>query len=491
MMAHGHMIPTLDMAKLVALRGVKATIITTPLNESVFSKAIQRNKNLGIEIDIRLIKFQAVEHGLHEECERLDLIPSDDLLLNFFKATVMMQEPLEHLIQECRPNCLVSDIFFPWTIDTAAKFNIPRLAIHGTSFFALCAGESIRLHKPFMNVASDSESFVVPNLPHQIKLTKSQLSPFDRIEEEKNIPLMVKTVRESGLKGYGVIFNSFYELEQDYVEHYTKVLGRKAWAIGPLSLCNRDIEDKAERGKQSSIDKHDCMKWLDSKKSSSIIYICFGSIANFTALQMRELAMGIEASRQEFIWVIRKDKEVQDNEDELPKGFEERMKEKGLIIRGWAPQVLILDHESVGAFVTHCGWNSTLEGISAGVPMVTWPVFVEQFCNEKLVTEVLRTGVGVGSVKWQKTYTEGVKKEEITKAIRRVMVGEEAEGFRSRAKAYKEMARKAVEIGGSSYSNLTTLLEDISIFNSTSDYDLSTTRIRMLVLSLIFKIRLS
>ncbi|KAK4340214.1 hypothetical protein RND71_041676 [Anisodus tanguticus] len=342
------MIPTLDMAKLVASRGIKATIITTPLNESVFSKAIQRNKHSGFEIDIHLIKFRAVENGLPEES--------------------MMQEPLEQLIQECRPNCLVSDLFFLWTIDTAAKFNIPRLAIHGTSFFALCVSESIRLHKPFKNVSSDSDTFVVPNLPHQIK--------------------------ESGLKGYGIIFNSFYELEQDYVEHYTKVLGRKSWAIGPSFV----VEDKTESRKKSSIDKHDCMKWLDSKKSSSIVYICFRSIANFTASQMCELAMGIEDSGQDFIWVVRTD-----NEDWLTEGFEERIKEKGLIIRGWAPQVLILDHKAIGAFVTHCGWNSTLEGISAVLPMVTWPVFAEQFFNEKLVTEVLRTGVGVGSVKWQKT----------------------------------------------------------------------------------------
>ncbi|MCD9645076.1 hypothetical protein HAX54_033751 [Datura stramonium] len=106
MMAQGHMIPTLDMAKLVACRGVKATIITTPLNEYVFSKAIERNKHLGIEIDIRLIKFPAVENGLPEECERLDLIPSDDKLPNFFKAVAMMQEPLEQLIEECRPTVL-------------------------------------------------------------------------------------------------------------------------------------------------------------------------------------------------------------------------------------------------------------------------------------------------------------------------------------------------------------------------------------------------
>ncbi|MCE2055940.1 hypothetical protein HAX54_043779 [Datura stramonium] len=97
----------------------------------LFSKAIERNKHLGIEIDIRLIKFPAVENGLPEECERLDLIPSDDKLPNFFKAVAMMQEPLEQLIEECRPNCLVSDMFLPWTTDTAAKFNIPRIVFHG------------------------------------------------------------------------------------------------------------------------------------------------------------------------------------------------------------------------------------------------------------------------------------------------------------------------------------------------------------------------
>ncbi|KAJ8530056.1 hypothetical protein K7X08_036891 [Anisodus acutangulus] len=462
MMAQGHMIPTLDMAKLIASRGVKATIITTPLNESVFSKAIQRNKHLGIEIDIRLIKFPALENDLPEGCERLDLIPTDAHLPNFIKATAMMQEPLEQLIQECRPNCLVSDMFLPWTTDTAAKFNIPRIVFHGTNNFALCVGDSMRRNKPFKNVSSDTETFVVPNLPHEIELTRTQLSPFEQSDEESVMSRVIKEVKESDLKSYGVIFNSFYELEPDYVEHYTKVMGRKSWTIGPLSMCNRDIEDKAERGKKSSIDKHECVKWLDSKKSSSVVYVCFGSVANFTASQMQELAMGIEASGQDFIWVVRTY-----NEDWLPEGFEERTKERGLIIRGWAPQVLILDHESVGAFVTHCGWNSTLEGISAGVPMVTWPVFAEQFYNEKLVTEVMRTGAGVGSVQWKRSASEGVKKEAIAKAIKRVMVSEEAEGYRSRAKAYKEMARQAIEEGGSSYTGLTTLLQDISSYNST------------------------
>uniref|UniRef100_A0A803L7H9 Uncharacterized protein n=1 Tax=Chenopodium quinoa TaxID=63459 RepID=A0A803L7H9_CHEQI len=141
----------------------------------------------------------------------------------------------------------------------------------------------------------------------------------------------------------------------------------------------------------------------------------------------------------------------------LKKGLEG----KGLIIRGWAPQMLILDHGAIGAFVTHCGWNSTLEGISCGVPMVTWLVFAEQFFNEKLVTQVLRTGVSIGAKNFYKI-VENVKSEDVKKAIRRVMVGEKALEIRSRAKKLKGLARKAVEDGGSSYCSMNSLIQELS-----------------------------
>ncbi|KAL8483149.1 hypothetical protein ACS0TY_026001 [Phlomoides rotata] len=150
---------------------------------------------------------------------------------------------------------------------------------------------------------------------------------------------------------------------------------------------------------------------------------------NFTPAQLHETAVRIEASGQDFIWVVKGVKNQDENEDWLPKGFEERIKG-----RGWAPQLMILDHPAIGAFVTHCGWNSTLEGICAGVPMVTWPVFAQQFFNEKLVTQVLGTGVSVGNKKWQVVDSEGVGSE----AVKRIMVGEGAAEMRSRAKYFKE-----------------------------------------------------
>ncbi|GKV22616.1 hypothetical protein SLEP1_g32472 [Rubroshorea leprosula] len=462
-MAHGHMIPTVDMAKLFALHGVKTTIVTTPLNAPFFSKTIERSKNSGVDVDIKIIKFPSAQVGLPEGFESLE--PSKgmgmDVISKFFLATSLLQEPLEQLLQEFKPDCLVADMFFPWATDAAKKFEIPRLVFHGTSFFSLCVTECLRQYEPHKKVESDDEPFVVPNLPGDIELTRKKLPDFMMQEIETDFTKMLKASRESEMKTNGVVVNSFYELEASYADFYRNFLGRKAWHIGPVSLCNRRIEDKAERGKKASIDEHECLKWLDSKKPNSVVYVCFGSTVNFTSAQLKEIAMGLEDSGQEFIWVVRLDK-GNEEEEWLPEGFEERTKGKGLIIRGWAPQVLILEHPAVGGFVTHCGWNSTLEGVSAGVPMVTWPIAAEQFYNEKLVTDVLKIGVSVGVKRWVRVVGDFVNRDAVGKVVKVIMVGEKAEEMRSRAKALGEMAKRAVEKDGSSYSDLNALIQELS-----------------------------
>jgi hypothetical protein len=462
MMAHGHMIPTLDMAKLFSAKpAVKSTIITTPLNAPAFT-------NSKHDIDIKIIDFPSAAAGLPEGIENLNQCTSQEMLFKFMEGTALLQEPLEKLMEDLRPDCLVADMFFPWATASAAKFGIPRLVFHGTSTFALCAADSVRKYKPYNNVTSDSEPFILPNLPHEIKIIRTQISQSERAETENEFSKMINKVRDSDLESYGVVFNSFLELEPDYVKHYKNVLNSKAWHIGPLSLCNRDIEDKAYRGKETAIDQHDCLKWLDSQEPDSVIYVCFGSVANVSAPQLRQVAMALEALNQPFIWVVRASKyEKHNSNDEswLPEGFEERTHGKGLLIKGWAPQVLILDHEAVGGFVTHCGWNSTLEGISAGVPMVTWPVFAEQFYNEKLVTDVLKIGVGVGVKEWSRL-AEGVDKEVVEAAMRRVMVEEQGAEMRKRAKELKEKAKVAVEEGGSSYNDLGALIKELRSLKS-------------------------
>ncbi|KAL5562478.1 hypothetical protein UlMin_032225 [Ulmus minor] len=452
-MAHGHMIPALDMAKLFALRGCKTSIISTPANAPLFTKAIERSENMGLKIQLLLIRFPSEEVGLPEGIESAHLVETSEMRDKFYVAASMLEKPLEQLLMEHRPSCLVADALFPWATGVAAKFGIPRLVFYGISFFSMCAAISLMEFEPYNKASMDSEPFVFPNLPDEIKLTRKQIP--DYLKHQPETVAFLKAVHQSELTSYGVIVNSFYELEPAYADHYRKVLGRKAWHVGPTFLCNKEKEDKAQRGEVASIDDHECLKWLDSKKPNSVVYVCFGSLANFTDAQLTEIAMGLEATRKLFIWVVKKQKkELGAKEEWLPEGFEKRNEGKGLIIRGWAPQLLIHEHEAIGGFVTHCGWNSTLEAVSNGLPMVTWPVAAEQFFNEKLVTQILRIGVGVGAQQWARLVGDSVKREAIEKAVRRIMEGEEAEEMRSRARELGEMARRAFEVGGSSYLDL-------------------------------------
>ncbi|KAL2537489.1 UDP-glycosyltransferase 73B3 [Forsythia ovata] len=460
-MAHGHMIPTLEMAKLFTSQGVQTSIIATP----GFVKPIENARNSGFNIGIHLMKFPPEKSELPDGITSLDQITSDDMIPKFMKALELLQEPVEKLLEEFRPDCLVADMFFPWATDAAAKFDIPRLVFHGTSCFSLCTSEHMRIYKPYKNVSSDTEEFILPNLPHQLKFTRTQVPDFDREEIENDLTKMLIKVKESETRSYGVLVNSFYELEPDYANHYRKVLRRNSWHIGPLLLSNKGGEDdKSQRGKESAIDEHECLEWLNSKEPNSVVYICFGSMATFTAKQLHEIAKGLEISGQKFIWVVREGKNQEENENWLPEGFEEKTKDKGLIIKGWAPQLLILQNKAIGGFVTHCGWNSTLEGICSGLPMVTWPVFAEQFFNEKLVTEVLRIGVSVGSKQWKRMASEGIEREAIAMAIQRIMEGEEGAEMRSRAQEYKEKAKMAIEEGGSSYNDLSALFQELSAY---------------------------
>ncbi|KAK1567815.1 hypothetical protein Q3G72_017050 [Acer saccharum] len=245
---------------------------------------------------------------------------------------------------------------------------------------------------------------------------------------------MLKASKEAELKSYGAVINSFYELEPAYADYYKNVLGMRAWHVGPVSLCNEDKTCRVEESRPPLMRMTDeCLKWLNSKEPNYVVYICFGSVADFNSDQLMEIAMGLEASGQDFIWVVRTDKKDQlEKEDWLHEGFEKRLEGKGLIIRGWAPQA-----------------------------MVTWLVSAEKFYNEKPVTEVLKIGVGVGVQQWARLVGDFVKREAIEKAVNEVMVGDRAGEMRNRTKALGDMARRAIEKEGSSYSDLNALIEEL------------------------------
>ncbi|KAL5790584.1 hypothetical protein ACOSQ2_005472 [Xanthoceras sorbifolium] len=398
-MADEILIPTIEMARLFARHGVKATIISTPLNTPFISEKIEKDRQFGADIDIRVIKFPSVEAGLPEGCENLKFITSPEMAINFKVAHILLQQPFEQLLQE------FPDMMFPRATEVTGRLGIPRLMFYGTSFFC-----SI--------VTSDLEPFTIPGLPGHVKLTRLQRSNFIREADKNEIAKLLDQSHKAELTSYGVIINSFHELEPAYTEHYRKVMGRQAWHI-VLKMAR--------------------------------LYVCFGSVFRFSAAQLLEIAMGLEASKHHFIWVQINN---EDKEEWMPEGFEERMQGKGFIKRGWTPLIQILEHEAVGGFLTHCECNSILESIAAG----------EQFFNEKVVTDVLRIGVGVGAQEWSRWIDDKkfiMKKDDIANAVTRLMVGEEAEKMRSKATVHREMARRVVEDGGSSYSDLNALLKNL------------------------------
>ncbi|KAL5705720.1 hypothetical protein ACHQM5_023984 [Ranunculus cassubicifolius] len=471
LMAHGHMIPMIDIARQFAARGTKSTIISTPGNVSHFSDNIARDQQSGLDIGTQIIPFPSVQAGLPAECEDFNSLDSPEMAYNFSIALSLLQEPLMRLIEEHHPDCLIADTFFTWATNVAKKHGIPRLVFHGTNNFVSCVLANIRRYVPQAKATSDSEIFVIPGLPDHIEMSKSQLDDHGDTTKSRYTEFREK-MYETEVQSFGVVVNSFYELEPGYAEYYKKDMGRTAWNIGLVSLYNRNIIDKAQRGRKMYIDEHPCLTWLDTKRPNSILYVSFGSISRNTSAQLLEIAMGLEASNVSFIWVVRLEK-IKGEDQFLPEGFEERVEGKGLIIKDWAPQMLILDHPAIGGFMTHCGWNSILEGVSAGLPFITWPMFAEQFNNEKLVSQVLKTGIEVGSKVWNAWVARAdvsVTRDKIEEAANQLMSNEEdAEDRRARAKALAEMAKKAVVEGGSSYADLTNLIEELRLYSLQSN----------------------
>ncbi|KAK7362598.1 hypothetical protein VNO77_04715 [Canavalia gladiata] len=147
-------------------------------------------------------------------------------------------------------------MFFPWETDSVAKFRILRLVFHGIGYFSLCASTCTRLYEPCKTVSSYSKSFVIPNLPGDIKMTRLYMSNHVKSKDSSSkVSKLFKEIEELGAKSYGVVVNSFYELEQVYVDYYSKELERREWHIGPLSLCNKDKEGKRYRGMETSINQ--------------------------------------------------------------------------------------------------------------------------------------------------------------------------------------------------------------------------------------------
>lgn len=262
---------------------------------------------------------------------------------------------------------------------------------------------------------------------------------------------------------HGILINTWEDLESQSLHALrdAKLFGdlcnKPVYPVGPLV---RPVESKTDDV---------FMTWLENQPRQSVIYVSFGSGGTLSSKQMIELACGLELSGQRFIWVVRPpsdgnasgsyltvDNESEKLSDYLPNGFLTRTRDIGRVVWMWAPQALILGHDSVGGFLSHCGWSSVLESIVNGMPMITWPLFAEQKMNAAILTDEL--GVAVRPETWPSEKV--VERDEIERMVRRIMVDEEGGVIRNRAKQLKGSAIKASNEGGSSYNSLAQLALD-------------------------------
>ena len=257
-------------------------------------------------------------------------------------------------------------------------------------------------------------------------------------------------------KSDGLLANTFESLETKAITALSNGLCVPDGATPPIFCIGPLISSSNQDG-----DEHECLNWLNSQPSRSVVFLCFGSMGLFSAKQLKEMAVGLENSGQRFLWVVRNpppDNEKEPNLDELlPKGFLERTKDKGFVVKQWAPQVAVLSHDSVGGFVTHCGWNSVLEAISVGVPMVAWPLYAEQRFNRMFLVEEMKVALGL------KEMEDGlVRAEELEKRVRELFeseVGRELREVRERVLGFRDEAMVAQKDGGSSHVALAKLAQ--------------------------------
>ncbi|KMT08771.1 hypothetical protein BVRB_6g134950 [Beta vulgaris subsp. vulgaris] len=458
----GHMLYMADLAITLASHGVECHIITTPGNAHIF----QTSGN-NPPMTVHTLNLQRPSVGPDAGVENFRSATSNEMRANLYHAISMLRKPTEDLIKELLPlDCIISDMFFPWTSDLALEIQVPRV-IHHSSIFNTCCAYSVTLHyAPHELVEKDDDTLLIPSLPHKIEMKKSQLPQWVRVPSQYT--RLIEAVREAELKCYGVLSNTFCDEEKEYEEYYYKLTGLKIWNIGPYCLRVNRKEENAESSYWM-----DCLKWLDQKKPNSVLYVSFGSLTRFPDDQLREIAAGLEASGHDFIWVVRKKKEEETMEEDNEGYFstEEFRKKveksnKGLIIEDWAPQLSILEHQAIGGMVTHCGWNSILEAVSiGGIPLISWPLFAEQFYNERLVVDVLKIGVAVGVTVWYNVDEAGkeiISREKVELAVRLLMDdGEGAAEMKRRAKELSEAARKSVQSGGSSQTNLIAFLDEL------------------------------
>lgn len=451
----GHMSPMIQFSKSVASKGVRVTLVTTTSS----SNSIQAQE---ISFKVELIsdgsehvdkKSETIDEYL-ERFRRVTTQTLANLIINLKSRTSTSDASESELV--LNPiKLLVYDSSLPWLFDIAQQHGIA-----GAPFFTQsCAVTAIYHHFHQGAFTIDPSSTTIKQLPSMPPLGIKDVPSF-LCDQGRSFPALFNISRDqfSNLsEAKWLLWNTFDKLEHEVLEWMTSTQSWPIMTVGP-TIPSMFFDKRFEDDKDYSFNLFNpnvdaCMKWLDSKEIGSVVYVSFGSYASPNKEQMEELAWGLKNSNYNVLWVVK-----QSEKEKLPSSFAEEMLEKGLVVT-WCPQLQVLAHKAVGCFVTHCGWNSILEALSLGVPMVAMPQWSDQATNAKFIEDVWKTGVRVKVDEELGVAT----KEEIALCIGKIMEEEKGMEIRKASLKWKKLTKEAVSEGGSSYKNIDELVAKLKL----------------------------
>ncbi|CAL5322210.1 unnamed protein product [Camellia sinensis] len=412
-LAQGHITPFLELAKKLTNKNFHIYFCSTPINLISIKKRITDKYSLSIElVEIHLPSLPELPPHYHTT-NGLPIHLNSTLKTAFEMASTSFSTILNTL----SPDLVIYDVSPSWAQSTALSFDIPAVQLMITGATVVSFGQHMIKH-------CGSVEFPFPAIKLQ-GFHETQFRHFVETVVKEYNDKQVASVNDQPSCNF-MLYNTFRELEGKYIDYLPVIGEKKVVPVGPLV---QGIDD--DENEHSEI-----IQWLDNKGEYSTLFVSFGSEYFMSKEEIEEIAHGLELSMVNFIWVVRfPEVEKVELEEALPKGFIDRVGERGLVVEGWAPQARILTHSSTGGFVSHCGWNSVLESLKFGVPMVAIPMQYEQPLNAKLVEEV-----GVAA-EVNRDINGRLNREEIAQVIRKVVVEKSGEDIRIKARIFGDKIR--------------------------------------------------
>lgn len=464
--AQGHISPILKLAKILHSRGFYITFVNTEFNHRRLIRAHGPDSVKGLDD----FQFKTIPDGLSpSDTDATQDIPA---LCNSIQNTCTV--PFLNLVKNLnessdspRVSCIVSDGVMSFTLQAAEELNIPEVVFFTTSACGFAgylhyAELVARGYVPLKDESWLTNGYLdttIDWIPGMKGIRLKDLPSFIRTTDPEDIMINYNIVQtRNASRAKAIIFNTYYDLEKEVLEAINTKFDR-VYTIGPLLMMEQNVNFGKLESVVSSLWKEEvgCLEWLDQREMKSVIYVNFGSITVMSVEQLQEFAWGLADSKQNFLWIIRPDL-VSGESAILPAEFLEKTKDRG-ILAGWCPQERVLAHPSVGVFLTHCGWNSTIESISCGVPMICWPFFAEQQTNCRYACSTWENGVEIDS---------NATREKVAESVKEMMEGETGRNMRAKALEWKEKAQLATKPGGSSFQNLEKLIKNTLLENGTN-----------------------